>query len=69
MRYFSGDGSQDSETEFGVLKSVDSQSFAHVNSPVKMPVPMRKYPNQPVDLILDEYANVSTVDLDTSGVA
>lgn len=34
-----------------------------------MPVPVHKYSKRLVDLILGQYAGVSTEDLDTSGVA
>ena len=34
-----------------------------------MPVPVHKYPKRLVDLILGEYAGVSTADLNTEGVA
>ena len=69
MRYFPGDGSQTSEAEFEALKKVDGWPFAHVNSLTEMMVPVHKYPRRLVDLILSEYAGVSTADLNTEGVA
>ena len=69
MRYFPGDGSQTSEAEFEALKKVDGWPFAHVNSLAEMMVPVHKYPRRLVDLILSEYAGVSTADLNTEGVA
>ena len=69
MRYFPGDGSRTSEAEFEALREVDGWPFGWVESLEKMPVPVHKYPKRLVDLILGEYAGVSTEDLDTSGVA
>lgn len=69
MRYFPGDGSQTSEAEFEALREVDGWPFGWVESLEKMPVPVHKYPKRLVDLILGEYAGISTEDLDTSDVA
>ena len=69
MRYFPGDGSRTSETEFEALRGVDGWPFDWVESLEKMPVPVHKYPKRLVDLILSEYAGVSTADLNTEGVA
>lgn len=66
MRYFPGDGSQTSEAEFEALRGVDGWPFANVNSLDEMPVPVHKYPKRLVNLILGEYAGISTEDLDTS---
>lgn len=69
MRYFPGDGSRTSEAEFEALREVDGWPFDRVESLEKMPVPVHKYPKRLVDLILGEYAGISTEDLDTSSVA
>ena len=69
MRYFPGDGSRTSEAEFEALREVDGWPFGWVESLEKMPVPVHKYPKRLVDLILGEYAGISTEDLDTSSVA
>ena len=69
MRYFPGDGSQVTDAEFEALREVDGWPFAHVNSLAEMPVPVHKYPKRLVELILGEYAGISTEDLGTSGVA
>ena len=69
MRYFPGDGSQTSEAEFEALKKVDGWPFGWVESLEKMPVPVHKFSKRLVDLILGEYAGVSTADLNTEGVA
>lgn len=69
MRYFPGDGSRTSEAEFEALRGVDGWPFDWVESLEKMPVPVHKYPKRLVDLILSEYAGVSTADLNTEGVA
>ena len=69
MRYFPGDGSQVTDAEFEALREVDGWPFAHVNSLAEMPVPVHKYPKRLVELILGEYAGISTEDLDTSAVA
>ena len=69
MRYFPGDGSRTSEAEFEALRGVDGWPFDWVESLEKMPVPVHKYPKRLVDLILGEYAGISTEDLDTSSVA
>ena len=69
MRYFPGDGSQVTDAEFEALREVDGWPFGWVESLEKMPVPVHKYPKRLVDLILGEYAGISTEDLDTSGAA
>ena len=69
MRYFPGDGIRTSEAEFEALREVDGWPFSWVESLEKMPVPVHKYPKRLVDLLLGEYAGISTADLDTSGVA
>ena len=69
MRYFPGDGSRTGEAEFEALREVDGWPFSWVESLKKMPVPVHKYPKRLVDLILSEYAGVSTADLNTEGVA
>ena len=69
MRYFPGDGSQVTDAEFEALREVDGWPFGWVESLEKMPVPVHKYPKRLVDLILGEYAGISTEDLDTSAVA
>ena len=69
MRHFPGDGSQVTDAEFEALREVDGWPFAHVNSLAEMPVPVHKYPKRLVELILGEYAGISTEDLDTSAVA
>ena len=69
MRYFPGDGSRTSEAEFEALREVDGWPFDWVESLEKMPVPVHKFPKRLVDLILGEYAGISTEDLDTSAVA
>ena len=69
MRYFPGDGSRTSEADFEALREVDGWPFDWVESLEKMPVPVHKYPKRLVDLILGEYAGISTEDLDTSAVA
>ena len=69
MRYFPGDGSKTSDAEFEALHSADAWPFSSVESLEKMPVPIHKYPRRLVDLNLEEYAGISTADLDTSGVA
>lgn len=69
MRYFPGDGSQTSEAEFEALREVDGWPFGWVESLEKMPVPVHKYPKRLVDLILGEYAGISTADLNTKDVA
>lgn len=48
---------------------MDGWPFAHVNSLAEMMVPVHKYPRRLVDLILSEYAGISTADLNTEGVA
>ena len=69
MRYFPGDGSQTSEAEFEALREVAGWPFGQVESLEKMPVPVHNYSKRLVDLILGEYAGISTEDLDTSDVA
>ena len=69
MRYFPGDGSRTSEAEFESLREVDGWPFGWVESLEKMPVPVHNYSKRLVDLILGEYAGISTEDLDTSAVA
>ncbi len=69
MRYFPGDGSQASEAEFTALKNVDVWPFDWVETPDDMPVPIHKYPARYIDLVLNEYAGITTDDLDTSKVA
>ena len=69
MRYFPGDGSQVTDAEVEALREVDGWPFGWVESLEKMPVPVHKYPKRLVDLILGEYAGISTEDLDTSGAA
>ena len=69
MRYFPGDGSRTSEAEFEALREEDGWPYGWVESLEKMPVPVHKYPKRLVDLILSEYAGISTEDLDTSDVA
>ena len=69
MRYFPGDGSRTSEAEFEALREVDGWPFGWVESLEKMPVPVHKYPKRLVDLILGEYAGISTADLNTKAVA
>ncbi|MDY3282727.1 M56 family metallopeptidase [Dysosmobacter sp.] len=69
MRYFPGDGSRTSDAEFEALRQVDGWPFADVASLEKMPVPVHKFPRRLVDLVLGEYAGISTADLDTGGVA
>lgn len=69
LRYFPGDGSTVSEAEFQALKDVESWPFDEVESLEQMPVPVHKYPRRLVDLILEEYAGITTADLDTGDVA
>ena len=69
MRYFPGDSSKTSEAEFEALRGLDVWPFGSVDSLENMPVPVHKYPQRLVDLILGEYAGISTEDLDTSRVA
>ena len=69
MRYFPGDGSRTSEAEFEALREVDGWPFDWVESLEKMPVPVHKFPKRLVDLILGEYAGISTEDLNTKDVA
>lgn len=69
MRYFPGDGSKTGETEFQALRKVENWPFSEVESLDDMPVPVHKYPRRQVDLILKEYAGITTEDLDTSAVA
>ena len=69
LRYCPGDGSQETSAEFEALKSVDVWPFDWVETPEKMPVPIHKYPAKYIDSILNEYAGITTKDLDTSRVA
>lgn len=69
MYYFPGDGSKASESEFEALKSVDVWPFKEVETLGAMPVPVHKYPARLVNLVLGEYAGITTDDLDTSKVA
>ena len=69
MRYFPGDGSKTGETEFQALRKEENWPFSEVESLDDMPVPVHKYPRRQVDLILKEYAGITTEDLDTSAVA
>ena len=69
MRYFPGDGSQVTDAEFEALREVDGWPFGRVESMEKMPVPVHKFPRRLVDLVLGEYAGISTEDLDTGSVA
>lgn len=69
MRYFPGDGSKTGETEFQALRKVENWPFSEVESLDDMPVPVHKYPRRQVDLILKEYAGITTENLDTSAVA
>ena len=69
LRYFPGDGSQTSEAEFQALKSVEGWPFAEVETLADNPVPVHRYPRRLVDLALEEYAGITTADLDTSAVA
>lgn len=69
LRYFPGDGSQTSEAEFQALKSVEGWPFAEVETLADNPVPVHRYPRRLVDLALEEYAGITTEDLDTSAVA
>lgn len=48
---------------------MDGWPFGWVESLEKMPVPVHKYPKRLVDLILGEYAGISTADLNTKDVA
>lgn len=69
LRYCPSDGSQETSAEFEALKSVDVWPFDWVETPEKMPVPIHKYPAKYIDSILNEYAGITTKDLDTSRVA
>ena len=69
LRYFPGDGSQTSEEEFQALKGVEGWPFGWVETLADRPVPVHRYPRRLVDLVLDEYAGITTADLDTSAVA
>ena len=69
LRYFPGDGSQTSEAEFQALKGVEIWPFDWVGTLADNPVPVHRYPRRLVDLALEEYAGISTADLDTSAVA
>ena len=69
LRYCPGDGSQETSAEFEALKSVDVWPFDWGETPEKMPVPIHKYPAKYIDSILNEYAGITTKDLDTSRVA
>ena len=69
LRYFPGDGSQTSEAEFHALKDVEIWPFEWVGTLADNPVPVHRYPRRLVDLVLEEYAGITTADLDTSAVA
>lgn len=69
MRYFPGDGSQVTDAEFEALRKVDGWPFDWEESLEKMSVPVHKYPKRLVDLILGEYAGISTAGLNTKDVA
>ena len=69
LRYFPGDGSQTSEAEFQALKNVEIWPFDWVGTLADNPVPVHRYPRRLVDLVLEEYAGITTADLDTSAVA
>ena len=69
LRYFPGDGSQTSEAEFQALKDVEIWPFDWVGTLADNPVPVHRYPRRLVDLALEEYAGISTADLDISAVA
>ena len=67
--YFPGDGSTVDETEFAALMELDNFLFrGEVSSLSDMPVPVNKFPARLVDMVLKEYAGITTDDLDTSGV-
>lgn len=69
LAYFTGDGSTVDEEEFSALKELDNFLFrGEVSTLSDMPVPVHRYPRQLVDMILKEYAGITTEDLDTSGV-
>lgn len=69
LAYFPGDGSTVGEEEFAALKELDSFLFrGEVSTLSDMPVPVHRYPRRLVDMVLKEYAGITTEDLDTSGV-
>lgn len=68
MRYFPGDNSQVRVAEFEALKAIDVWPFDHVETLADMPVPIHKYSTQLINLVLNEYAGITTSDLDTSAV-
>jgi len=69
MAYFPGDGSTASEEEFTALKELKTFPFyGEVSTLADMPVPVSKYPARLIDLVLVEYAGITTDDLDTSAV-
>jgi len=69
LAYFPGDGSTVDEEEFAALKELENFLFyGEVSKLADMPVPVHRYPRRLVDLVLGEYAGISTADLDTSGV-
>ena len=69
MRYFPEDGSFASHAEFEALKTVEAWPFGWVETRDDMPVPIHKYQARIVDMVLKEYAGITTADLDTSDVA
>lgn len=69
MRYFSGDGSKANAAEFELLKGTEGWPFSQEDTLETIPVPIHKYPTRLVDMILSEYAGITTADVDTSGVA
>jgi len=69
LAYFTGDGSTVDEEEFAALKELDNFLFrGEVSTLSDMPVPVHRYPRRLVDMVLKEYAGITTEDLDTSGV-
>lgn len=69
LAYFPEDGSTVDEEEFAALKELENFLFyGEVSKLSDMPVPVHRYPRRIVDLVLGEYAGISTADLDTSGV-
>lgn len=69
MRYFPGDGSKASAEEFELLKGTEGWPFSQEDTLDTIPVPIHKYPARLVDAILQEYAGITTAEVDTSGVA
>ena len=69
MRYFPEDGSFASDAEFEALKIVEAWPFDWVETRDDMPVPIHKYQARIVDMVLKEYAGITTADLNTSDVA